>query len=80
MSNSMYPTLVKVFGMISADNGGCTADEVEAALATLTDAELEVLAAGEHTEQQAICLKLGEGFDRHTVEAMNKLLEVAFDG
>jgi hypothetical protein len=80
IDESGYRQLVKLFTLISADNGGCTADEVEAMLAYVSDADLETLAMGEHYDQLRVKRALGNKFDESAVEALDQLLNVAFQG
>ncbi len=75
-----YPRLTKLFGMISADNGGCTVDEVEELLAGLADEQLEVIAAGEDTEQALLRESLERSHQPGVVRACWDLCAVAFDG
>lgn len=75
-----YPQLTKLFGMISADNDGCTVDEVEALLAKLSDEQLEVIAAGEDAERQKLKEQLEKEHGLYTVWTLWDLCEVAFDG
>lgn len=75
-----YPNIVKVIENISADNGGCTADEIELALTGTTDGELWTIAAGEETEQQEViqrCLdRMGVDI---SIEHVNAFFNAAFD-
>lgn len=75
-----YPQIVKLFSMISGDNGGCSADEIEEMLGDLTDGQLDTLATGESMDQEAIKALLRETHDAATVSAMDELLQVAFEG
>lgn len=76
----MYERIVKVLEYISADNGGCTADEIEQMLEYATDEELRIVAAGEEYEQQATIARLleesGAGI---SIEHVNAFFNAAFD-
>ena len=82
---SDYPQLTKLFGMISADNGGCTVDEFEQLLESCSDPMLETLAAGEDTERKAVLAELIElaqgnfGQPEKLVEMLDEFLNKAFD-
>lgn len=75
-----YPNIVKVIENISADNGGCTADEIEQMLEYATDEDLWTIAAGEETEQQELITRLleesGAGIP---IEHVNAFFNAAFD-
>lgn len=74
-----FPKLTKLFELISADNGGCTADEIEEMLGSLTDEELDTLATGEYSDQKALCERLRD-IDPWNAAALLDMLSLAFDG
>ncbi len=79
-AQGQYPQIRKLFDMISADNGSCTADEIEALLATLSDDQLQVIAAGEQTEMDELKQQLQRDGPTGVADALWNLAAVAFDG
>lgn len=76
----MYARIAKVIEYISADNGGCTADEIEFMLDGATDEDMYTIAAGEEQEQQALLARLvRESGVTISVEQVNAFFNAAFD-